>query len=125
MRNLKRVLSALLVLIMCVGMLPTTALADAPFDSEDKVTLRVYTSRDGYILDKVTFKLDSKSVDIEPFDTKLTLGGMTYTVKWIDNTEFSIEFAPLPGSISVSSKTVKGDVEEAPEVPDENDNPLE
>ena len=32
MRNLKRVLSALLVLIMCVGMLPTTALADAPFD---------------------------------------------------------------------------------------------
>ena len=94
----------------------------APFDSEDKVTLCVYTSRDGYILDKATFKLDSKSVDIKPFDTKLTLGGMTYTVKWIDNTEFSIEFAPLPGSISVSSKTVKGDVEVAPEVPDESDN---
>lgn len=93
----------------------------APFDSEDKVTLRVYSNREGYILDKVTFKLDTKSVDIKPFDTKLTLGGMTYKVKWIDNTEFSIEFAPLPGSISVASKTVKGDVEAAPDVPDEDD----
>ena len=96
----------------------------APFDSEDKVTLRVYTSREGYVLDKVTFKLDSKSVDIKPFDTKLTLGGLNYTVEWIDNTEFSIEFAPLPGSISVSSKTVKGDVEEAPAIPDEDEKPV-
>lgn len=93
----------------------------APFDSEDKVTLRVYTSKDGYILDKVSFKLDGKTVDVKPFDTKLALGGMNYKVKWIDNTEFSIEFAPLPGSIAVTSKTVKGEVEIAPEVPDEDE----
>jgi len=92
----------------------------APFDSEDEVTLRVYANRDGYVLDKVSFRLDGKTVNVEPFDTKLTLGGMDYKVNWIDNTEFSIEFAPLPGSISVTSKTVKGDVEAAPDVPDDD-----
>lgn len=92
----------------------------APFDSEDKVTLRVYTNKDNYILDKVSFKLNGKTVDVKPFDTKLTLGGLDYKIKWIDNTEFSIEFAPLPGSISVTSKAVKGEVEVAPNVPDED-----
>ena len=41
MRNLKRVLSALLVLIMCIGMLPTTALADAPYDGNKAGTITI------------------------------------------------------------------------------------
>ena len=41
MRNLKRVLSTLLVLIMCLSMLPTTALADAPYDGNKAGTITI------------------------------------------------------------------------------------
>lgn len=93
----------------------------APFDSEDKTTVRVYTNKDNYVLDEVTFKMGSKSVSVEPFDTKLEIGGMTYKIKWIDNTEFSVEFDPLPGSLVITSKTIKGDKKDAPAVPDDDD----
>lgn len=86
-----------------------------PFNSNESTTIRVYTDNN-YILDKVTFKIGSRSVDVRPFDNGFTLDGKTYTVVWTDSGEFSVYFAGLTGNLTVTSKSERGTTEQPPYV---------
>jgi len=81
------------------------------YDEDDSVTVRVET-RDKYVLKDVAFRVGSKTVTLKPFESELTLGGKTYSVNWKSNAEMSIYFSEMPGNMYVTSRSVKGTVEE-------------
>lgn len=82
-----------------------------PFNYTDTTTVHVYTKKSGYILDLISFKVGSTTYTIDPFDTELTIAGVTYAVRWVDNTDVSVYFHNLPGSMTISSRAVSGTVE--------------
>lgn len=95
-----------------------------PFDSDDSPVIRVYADRN-YVLSSVTFKANGRTSTIKPFDRELKIDGYTYPVNWVDNTECNIEFAPLPGNLTVTSKAVKGSVENNPSYPTQPSYPVQ
>ena len=83
----------------------------SPFDYDSATTIRVTTDKN-YIISSIKFTMNGKSETITPFDRSFKLDGITYDVTWEDNTEAAIDFDGFTGSLTVTAKSERGEVEE-------------
>lgn len=75
-----------------------------PYVWDDAVTVKV-AANNGYVLTGVSVQMGTKVVNIKTTDRSFVLNGKTYSVNWLNESECSLFFPVVPGSLVVSSTT--------------------